>query len=80
MLAPKSSDGINQKIDGDRGRCDEGCDGCVRLGDVTLGEGYDARYKKGIHCRHLVVECVFDTLWGMEYEDSWQEKEWGSVL
>ena len=79
MLAPKSSDGINQKIDGNRGRCDDNRNRYVRLCDVFLGEGCDACYEEGIHRRQLVVECVFDAFWGMEYEDSWQEEEGGSA-
>ena len=75
MFAPKGSDGIGQKIEGNRGRHDEDCDRCVRLGDVFLGEGCDACYEKGIDRRHLVVERVFDAFWSMKYENSWQEKE-----
>lgn len=71
MLVPKSSDGIDQKTNGNWGRYDGDCDRCVRLCDVALVEGWDARYEKGIHRRQLVVERIFDTFWGMEYEDSW---------
>ena len=70
MFAPKGSNGIEQKIDGNRGRHDEDCDCCMRLSDAPLGEGCDACYEKGVYRRNLVVEGVFDTFWGMEYEDS----------
>ena len=42
----------------------------MRLSDAPLGEGCDACYEKGVYRRNLVVEGVFDTFWGMEYEDS----------
>ena len=73
MFAPKSLDGINQEIKGNRGRRDEDCHCCMESRDVLLKEGYGTCDEKGIDGRHLVVERVFHLVWGIKYEDNWRE-------
>lgn len=75
MFAPEGSDGINQKVDGDRGRCDGECDCRVESCDVRLDDGYRARNEESIDGGDLVVECVFPPSRGVEYENGW----WGSM-
>lgn len=70
MYVPKRPYGINQKIKGDRGRCDEDRDRRVESGDVFLKEGHRTCDEKGVDGGDLVVEDVFDAFWGVEYEDS----------
>lgn len=72
MFTPESSDGINQEIDGDWGRCNGDCDRCVEARDVCLDEGYGTCDEDGVDGRELVVERVFHSSWGVEYEDSWR--------
>jgi len=71
MFVPESSDGINQEIEGNQGRRNKNCNFCMESCDVLLKEGYGTCDEKGIDGRHLVVERVFHTFWGMEYEDNW---------
>ena len=73
MIAPESPNGINQKVDGDRGRCDREGNRCVESCDVRLEDGYGTRDEEGIDGRNLVVERVFHPSWGVEYEDRWWE-------
>ena len=69
VLTPKSSNGINQKVDGDRGRCDGDCDCRVESRDVCLEDGYGTRNEEGVDGRDLVVERVFHAFRSVEYED-----------
>ena len=71
VLTPKSPDGINQKVDRDWGRCNGDCDCRVESRDVRLEDGYGTRNEEGIDGGDLVVERVFYTFRGVEYEDSW---------
>ena len=80
MFSPESLDGIKQEIKGDRGQRDGDCDSCVESGDASLKEGDGAHDEKGIDIRHLVVECLFHPVWGVEYEDCWQEEGGGVNL
>lgn len=75
MLAPESSDGVDQEVDGNRGRHDADCDCCVESRDVCLEEGHGTCDEKGVDCRDLVVERVFHPVRGVEYEDSWRGLE-----
>ena len=72
VLAPEGSDGISQKIDGDRGRCDCECGCRMKSCDVRLEDGYRTRNEDGIDGGDLVVERIFDAFRGVEYEDSWR--------
>jgi len=71
VFAPERPDGINQKVDGDRGRCDGERECCVELCDVRLEDGYGTSNEEGIDGGDLVIECIFHPPWGVEYEDSW---------
>jgi len=73
MFTPKSPDGINQEVNRNRGRCDGDCNFCVELSDVLFNEGYGTCDEKGVDGGHLIVERVFHTFWGKEYEDGWRE-------
>jgi len=70
MLAPEGSDGINQEIKGNWGKCDEDCDCCVGPRDIFLNEGCRTCDEKGVDGGYLVVERVFHAFRGMEYENS----------
>ena len=72
MLAPESSEGINQEIDGNRGCYDVGYDRGVDSRDGPLEQGHTTCDEESVDAGELVVEYVLHAMWGVEYEGSWR--------